>query len=74
MTLKKEGLRCELDERDEKIGYKIRTAQLEKIPYMIVVGEKEAENSSVSVRKRDEGDLGRMPIDQLLKILHEEGI
>ena len=74
MLLKKEGLRCELDGRDEKIGYKIRTAQLEKIPYMIVVGEKEVESSSVSVRKRDEGDFGSMPMSQLLEILHEEGI
>lgn len=73
-TLIKEGLRCEVDERAEKIGYKIRTAQLEKIPYMLVIGEKEIKTNSVSVRRRDDGDLGIMSIDQLLKILHEEGI
>ena len=72
-TLKKEGLRCEIDGRAEKIGYKIRAARLERIPYMIVVGEKEVETNSVSVRKRDEGDLGSMSINQLLAILREEG-
>ena len=73
-TLKKEGLRCEIDERAEKIGYKIRAARLERIPYMIVVGEKEVETNSVSVRKRDEGDLGSMSINRLLAILCEEKI
>lgn len=74
MTLKKEGVRCEIDGRAEKIGYKIRTAQLEKIPYMLIIGEKEAKMSSVSVRKRDDGDLGIMTIEQLLDILQKEGI
>ena len=73
-ALKKEGLRCEIDGRAEKIGYKIRAARLERIPYMIVVGEKEVEANSVSVRKRDEGDLGSMSINRLLAILREEGI
>ena len=73
-TLKKEGLRCEVDGRTEKIGYKIRTAQLEKIPYMLIIGEKEVKSDSVSVRRRDDGDLGSMPIERLLKVLHEEGI
>ncbi|MDE6748967.1 MAG: threonine--tRNA ligase [Lachnospiraceae bacterium] len=68
MTLKKEGLRCEMDGRAEKIGYKIRTAQLERIPYMLVVGEKEVKTNSVSVRNRDNGDLGSMSIKQLLEI------
>ena len=63
-----------MDERAEKIGYKIRSAQLERIPYMLVIGEKEVSTNSVSVRKRDNGDLGRMPIEQLLGILHQEGI
>ncbi len=74
MTLKKEGLRCEVDGRAEKIGYKIRAARLERIPYMLVIGEKEVKNNSVSVRKRDEGDLGSMPIERFLEVLHEEGI
>ena len=72
MLLKKEGLRCEVDGRAEKIGYKIRTAQLERIPYMLVVGEKEVNANCVSVRKRDGGDLGSMPIEQLLEVLHED--
>ncbi|MDE6641359.1 MAG: threonine--tRNA ligase [Acetatifactor sp.] len=74
ITLKKEGLRCEVDERAEKIGYKIRTAQLEKIPYMLIIGEKEVKAGSVSVRRRDDGDLGSMPIQRLLEVLLEEGI
>ncbi|MDE5802406.1 MAG: threonine--tRNA ligase [Lachnospiraceae bacterium] len=74
MALKKEGLRCEVDGRAEKIGYKIRAARLERIPYMLVIGEKEVKDNSVSVRKRDEGDLGSMPIERFLEILHEEGI
>lgn len=71
-TLKKEGLRCETDGRAEKIGFKIREAQLEKVPYMLIVGEKEAENGSVSVRSRDHGDLGNMPISRFLQILQEK--
>jgi threonyl-tRNA synthetase len=51
--LVKEGVRCELDDKDEKIGYKIRTAQLEKVPFMLVLGEKEAEAGNISVRDRD---------------------
>ncbi len=74
LTLKKAGLRCEVDERAEKIGCKIRTAQLEKIPYMLVIGGKEVQTNSVSVRKRDAGDLGSMSIDRLLEILRGEGI
>lgn len=74
MTLKKEGLRCEVDGRAEKIGCKIRTARLERIPYMLVIGEKEVKTNSVSVRKRDEGDLGSMPVGQLLEMLQKEGI
>ena len=72
--LKREGLRCEVDGRAEKIGYKIRAARLERIPYLLIVGEKEVETDCVSVRKRDDGDLGSMPIGQLLEILKEEGI
>ena len=61
LNLKKEGLRCEVDGRAEKIGYKIRTARLERIPYMLIIGEKEVIAESVSVRRRDDGDLGSMP-------------
>lgn len=72
--LKKEGLRCEVDEKTEKIGYKIRTAQLEKIPYMLIIGEKERKTNLVSTRKRDDGDLGNMSIEQFLEILSKDGI
>ena len=57
-TLIDRGIRSELDDRAEKIGYKIREAQLHKIPYMLLVGDKEVEDGTVSVRKRGEGDLG----------------
>lgn len=59
--------------RAEKIGYKIRTARLERVPYILVVGEKEVETNSVSVRKRDEGEMGSMTVGQLIHILNEEG-
>ena len=64
--LRDAGLRVELDSRNEKIGYKIREAQLEKVPYMLIVGEKEAESGTVSVRSRSKGDLGAMPLEQFL--------
>ncbi len=72
--MKREGLRCETDIKGEKIGYKIRTAQMEKIPYMLVVGEKESATATVSVRQREAGDLGRMPVGRFLEMLQEEGI
>ncbi|MBE6015805.1 MAG: threonine--tRNA ligase [Lachnospiraceae bacterium] len=64
--LTKKGFRCELDTRDEKIGYKIREAQLEKVPYMLIVGQKEEESKTVSVRKRDEGDIGSMSLEEFV--------
>ncbi len=60
------GIRVTTDLRNEKIGYKIREAQLEKIPYMLVVGDKEAESGTVSVRSRKEGDLGAMKLEDFL--------
>ncbi|SFT00779.1 threonine--tRNA ligase [Paenibacillus sp. BC26] len=63
------GIRVESDLRNEKLGYKIREAQLEKAPYMLVVGENEANSESVSVRKRGEGDLGSMPVSELIALL-----
>ncbi len=57
------GLRAELDERQEKIGYKIREAQLQKIPYMLVTGDREVADGTVAVRSRSEGDLGSRPLD-----------
>ena len=66
------GLRCELDDRNEKIGYKIREAQLEKVPYMLVIGEKEAESGAVSVRSRKEGDMGAKSLDDFLSSILKE--
>lgn len=66
------GIRVEHDTRNEKIGYKIREAQMEKVPYMLIAGEKEQEAGSVSVRSRRDGDLGSMPIDDFIgKLLIE---
>lgn len=62
-VLRDSGFRVELDDRAEKIGYKIREAQLEKVPYMLILGKKESEEGLVSVRSRLEGDLGQMEID-----------
>lgn len=70
--LKRNGLRAEADVRNEKIGYKIREAQLDKIPYMFIVGDKEAENGTVSVRSRKEGDLGAMNLADVIAKLVEE--
>lgn len=66
------GLRVENDLRSEKIGYKIREAQLQKIPYMIVVGDKEAEQGNVAVRSRKEGDLGTMPVEAFIEKAQKE--
>ena len=65
--LEDKGFRCEVDDRNEKIGYKIREAQLEKVPYMVVVGDKDIENNTISIRKRKEGDLGAMTVEQFLE-------
>ena len=64
-TLKDEGIRVKLNDRSDKIGSKIRQAELEKINFMLIVGEKELSNSSVSVRKRFDGNIGEMKIDEL---------
>ncbi|HHV71184.1 MAG TPA: threonine--tRNA ligase, partial [Clostridia bacterium] len=66
------GIRVELDSRNEKIGYKIREAQLEKVPYMVIIGEKEANNESVSVRSRSRGDLGVKPVEEFKQTILEE--
>ena len=70
--MKEAGIRAELDSRNEKIGYKIREAQLEKVPYMLVVGEKEAADGSVSVRRRDKGDTGAVPADEFIAQVKRE--
>ena len=66
------GFRCEVDYRSEKIGYKIREAQLDKVPYMLIIGQKEAEAGEVSVRSRDGGDMGSMQLSRFAEKLREE--
>jgi threonyl-tRNA synthetase len=70
--LKHHGLRVHLDDRNEKLPAKIRDAQLQKIPYMLVVGPKEAEAGTVSVRHRSKGDLGPKPLAELVAALQDE--
>ena len=65
--LKAAGIRTELDHKDEKVGYKIRQAQLEKVPYMLVLGEKEAAEGAITVRSRDKGDLGAAGLDAFIE-------
>ncbi len=70
--LELKGIRCELDDRSEKTGFKIRAAQLEKVPYMIIAGDKDIENNQISVRSRKDGELGAMSLDDFVaKILEE---
>ena len=71
-SLRVAGLRVDLDERQEKIGYKIREAQLQKIPYMLVVGDREATEGTVSVRTRTGGDQGPKTVTDFLALAHEE--
>ncbi len=59
-------IRLEVDDRSEKLGYKIREAQLEKVPYIVVVGDKDIENGTVSLRSRKDGDLGSMTVDEMI--------
>lgn len=70
--MKENDIRVELDERNEKIGYKIREAQLEKVPYMVIVGEKEMEGNTISVRSRDHGELGTQDIPSFIEKIEEE--
>ena len=65
-------LRVETDARNEKIGYKIREAQLEKVPYMLVVGDKEKEEKTVAVRMREKGDIGSMKLDEFIAKVKKE--
>lgn len=71
-ALREKGIKVEVDDRAEKIGYKIRSAQLEKIPYMLVVGEKEQEENTVSVRSRKDGDIGSMALSEFLSQIQKE--
>ncbi len=71
-SLQEEGIRVESDIRNEKIGYKIREAQMERIPYMLVLGDKELESGQVAVRSRREGDIGKMELEDFIRMLKDE--
>ena len=66
------GMRVEVDDRNEKIGYKIREAQVQKIPYMVIIGDKDIENDTVSIRHRKDGDLGSMSLAEFKDMMREE--
>lgn len=70
--LKAAGIRVNIDSRDEKIGYKIREAQLKKVPYMLILGENESSNGNISVRSRDNGDLGASTLDDFIASIKNE--
>ena len=71
-ALDEQGIRAEVDERNEKIGYKIRESQLEKVPYMLIIGDREVENKTVAVRKRGEGDQGAIGLPQFIETVRED--
>ena len=71
-VLEAKGMRVEVDSRSEKIGYKVREAQLEKVPYMFIIGDKDIEANTVSVRHRKDGDLGAMKLDDFIAMAVEE--
>lgn len=71
-ALEAKGVRCEIDDRSEKIGFKIRQAQLEKVPYMLLAGDKDIENNTVSLRTRSGGDKGAMSLDEFVEKLLAE--
>ena len=71
-ALEAKGIRCEIDDRSEKTGFKIRAAQLEKVPYMIIAGDKDIENGTISVRSRKDGELGAMTLDKFIENIMEE--
>ncbi|HHY52694.1 MAG TPA: threonine--tRNA ligase, partial [Clostridiales bacterium] len=70
--LTKAGMRVKLDDRNEKVGYKIREAQVQKINYMLVIGDREMENGQVAVRSRKEGDKGAVKVEEFLASALEE--
>jgi len=71
-TMFEQGIRVEVDDRSEKIGYKIREAEVEKVPYILLVGDKEIESRSVAVRKRGQGDVGAQNADEFIANLLKE--
>ena len=70
--LEKNDIRTSLDNRSETIGKKIRDSELNKVPYMLILGEKEDKNNNLSVRKRKEGDLGKMSTNEFVSLINRE--
>ena len=70
--LEEQGIRVELDDRNEKIGYKIREAAMMKIPYLIIVGDGEVENKTISVRARGNRSMSDLSLDEFIKMIKEE--
>jgi len=66
------GIRVQIDDSDEKLGKKIRQTQMEKIPYMLVVGDKEVESGTLAVRSRKEGELGELTVDEFIAKIKNE--
>ena len=71
-ALEAKGIRCEVDDRNEKIGYKIREAQVKKIPYMVIAGDKDIENGTVAIRSRKDGDIGAMTPAEFVDLIVEK--
>ena len=71
-TLKQKGIRVEIDDRNEKVGYKIREARLQKIPYMLIIGDKEIENNTIGIRTRKDGDIGQMKLGDFIEKIENE--
>ena len=71
-ALEAKGIRCEVDDRNEKIGYKIRAAQVKKIPYMVIAGDKDIENGTVAIRSRKDGDVGAMTPAEFVDLIVEK--
>jgi threonyl-tRNA synthetase len=69
--LLKEEIRVEVDLRNEKVGYKIREAEVQKIPYMLILGEQEVQGQQISVRQKNKGDLGKMPVEQFISLVKQ---
>ncbi len=71
-SLEAKGIRCEVDDRNEKIGYKIREAQVKKIPYMVIAGDKDIENGTIAIRSRKDGDVGAMTPSEFVDLIVEK--
>jgi threonyl-tRNA synthetase len=71
-TLRAAGFRADVDDSDETVGYKIREAEMQKVPYMLVIGQREQDAGTVAVRRHGEGDRGAIPLDDFVQHLHDE--